>query len=218
VHYAPHAPIDVQDWDCDFLACSAYKFFGPHVGILWGRSELLRTLPAYKVRPAADTLPDRWMTGTQNHEGLAGVATAVDYLAGIAVGGKFDRDFPAMSGRRLRLHANLSAIQEYEAGLVRQLLAGLEERPRFRVWGIKQPDRAGHRAPTVAITDNVRSPLQLAESLASQEIYAWNGNFYALNLTERLGLEERGGFLRLGLVHYNTQAEVERLLDALDRA
>jgi cysteine desulfurase family protein (TIGR01976 family) len=219
VHYAPHGPIDVQGWDCDFLACSAYKFFGPHVGILWGRSTLLRALPAYKVRPAADTLPDRWMTGTQNHEGLAGVAAAIDYLARLECGaGKFAERFPGMSGRRLQLHANLAAIQEYEADLVRQLLAGLQERPRFKVWGIQELDRVGQRAPTVAITDKLYSPRQLAESLASQEIYAWDGNFYALNLTERLGLEEHGGFLRLGLVHYNTEAEVQRLLDALDDA
>ncbi len=207
VHYAPHGPIDVQAWDCDFLACSAYKFFGPHVGILWGRTELLTKLPAYKVRPAPDTLPDRWMTGTQNHEGLAGVGAAVAYLASIGGEGL---------DRRQRLRANLTAIQAYEAGLTRQLLAGLAERPRFKVWGITDPPRLGQRAPTVAVTDRQRTPLQLAEHLARHEIYAWNGNFYALSLSERLGVEAHGGFLRLGLVHYNTAAEVERLLQALD--
>ncbi len=218
VHYAPHGPIDVQAWGCDFLACSAYKFFGPHVGILWGRKELLTRLPAYKVRPAPDTLPDRWMTGTQNHEGLAGVAAAVDYLATLDGGTAFDVRFQSLSGRRLRLHANLAAIQEYEAGLCRRLLAGLAERPRFKIWGITQADRLAQRAPTVSITDQSRTPLQLAEHLARHEIYVWNGNLYALNLSERLGLEERGGFLRLGLVHYNTAAEVERLLAALDES
>jgi cysteine desulfurase family protein (TIGR01976 family) len=209
VHYAPHGPIDVQAWDCDFLACSAYKFFGPHVGVLWGRKELLTQLPAYKVRPAPDTLPDRWMTGTQNHEGLAGVAAAVDYLATLDAG-------TSMTARRPRLRANLAAIRDYEAGLARQLLAGLAERPRFKVWGITQPDHIARRAPTISITDAKLAPLQLAEHLARHEIYAWNGNLYALNLSERLSLEERGGFLRLGLVHYNTAAEVERLLQALD--
>jgi cysteine desulfurase family protein (TIGR01976 family) len=216
VHYAPHGPIDVQDWGCDFLACSAYKFFGPHVGVLWGRKELLTGLMPYKLRAASDTLPGRWMTGTQNHEGLAGVAAAVDYLATLDAGASFDARFPSLSGRRLRLHANLAAIQEYEAGLCRLLLDGLTERPRFKVWGITQPGRRARRAPTVSITDQHLTPLQLAEHLARREIYVWNGNFYALSLSERLGLEERGGFLRLGLVHYNTAAEVERLLAALD--
>jgi selenocysteine lyase/cysteine desulfurase len=202
VHYAPHGPIDVQSWDCDFLACSAYKFFGPHVGVLWGRKELLAKLPAYKVRPAADTLPDRWMTGTQNHEGLAGTT--------------FEQRFASMSARRRRLHANLAAIQSYETGLARQLLAGLAERPRFKVWGITQPDRLAQRVPTISITDATLTPLQLAEHLARHEIYVWNGNLYALSLSERLGLEERGGFLRIGLVHYNTADEVERLLRILD--
>jgi cysteine desulfurase family protein (TIGR01976 family) len=216
VHYAPHGPIDVQSWGCDFLACSAYKFFGPHVGVLWGRKELLAKLPAYKVRPAADTLPDRWMTGTQNHEGLAGVVAAVDYLATIDAGAAFEHRFASMSGRRLRSHANLTAIQAYEAGLARQLLAGLAKRQRFKVWGITQVDRLAQRVPTISITDATLTPLQLAEHLARHEVYVWNGNLYALSLSERLGLEERGGFLRIGLVHYNTSDEVERLLRVLD--
>jgi cysteine desulfurase family protein (TIGR01976 family) len=218
VHYAPHGPIDVQQWDCDFLACSAYKFFGPHVGVLWGRKELLSQLPAYKVRPAADTLPDRWMTGTQNHEGLAGVVAAVDYLATLDAGRDFAGRFPTMAGRRLRLHANLAAIQAYEAALARHLLAGLSERRRFKVWGITDPARLSQRVPTFSITDHQRTPLTLAEHLARHEIYAWNGNFYALNLSERLGLEEHGGFLRLGLVHYNTAEEIDRLFQVLDVA
>jgi cysteine desulfurase family protein (TIGR01976 family) len=218
VHYAPHGPIDVQAWDADFLACSTYKFFGPHVGILWGRKDLLSRLPAYKVRPAPDTLPDRWMTGTQNHEGLAGVAAAVDYLATLDGVNEFDARFPTMAGRRLRLHANLAAVQAYESGLARHLMAGLAQRPRFKTWGITQPDRLPQRVPTFSITDNKRTPLELAEHLASHQIYAWNGNFYALGLSEALGLEERGGFLRLGLVHYNTVSEIERLWEVLDAA
>jgi cysteine desulfurase family protein (TIGR01976 family) len=219
VHYAPHGPIDVQDWGCDFLACSAYKFFGPHVGVLWGRRELLERLPAYKVRPAPDTLPDRWMTGTQNHEGLAGLAAAVEYLAaiGAAVPDAALR-FPALTGRRLQLRAAMSAIQKYEGGLARRLLAGLAERPRFRVWGAADPGRVAGRAPTVAVTAADRTPRELAERLAEREIYAWDGNVYAVELAERLGLEGRGGFLRLGLAHYNTADEVDQTLRALDDA
>jgi cysteine desulfurase family protein (TIGR01976 family) len=207
VHYAPHGPIDVRDWGCDFLACSAYKFFGPHVGILWGRRELLAGLPAYKVRPASDDLPDRWMTGTQNHEGLAGVTAAIDYLAGLGD--------PSPS-RRQRLLSAMEKILVHEAALARRLLDGLAARPRFRVWGITRPDRLAWRAPTVALTAKDRTPAEMAKYLAAREIYAWPGNSYALELTERLGLEESGGVLRLGLVHYNTADEVEAVLAALD--
>jgi cysteine desulfurase family protein (TIGR01976 family) len=217
VHYAPHGPIDVQSWDCDFLACSAYKFFGPHVGILWGKAALLESLPAYKVRPAPDSIPDRWMTGTQNHEGIAGVAAAVEYLAEIGERHPECRDrFPGMRGRRLHVHAGMAAIQEYETGLMRMLLAGLAVRPRFKVWGITEPDRLAQRVPTVSITLPGRSAADLAEHLAARRIYAWSGNFYALELTERLGMESDGGLLRLGLVHYNTADEIERLMRALD--
>ncbi len=206
VHYAPHGPIDVAGWDCDFLACSAYKFFGPHVGLLWGRRPLLEELPAYKLRPAADTLPDRWMTGTQNHEGLAGVAAAVDYLASLGGG----------ATRRARLSSALNAIREYETTLVRKLLGALADRPRFRVWGLTREADLPRRAPTVSITCADRSATQLAEHLAAREIYAWHGNFYAVELTEALGVESSGGMLRLGLVHYNTAEEVDRLVRALD--
>jgi cysteine desulfurase family protein (TIGR01976 family) len=217
VHYAPHGPIDVQEWGCDFLVCSAYKFFGPHVGVLWGRRELLSELTPYKVRPAADTLPDRWMTGTQNHEGLAGVAAAVDYLDDIGTRHpRFASRFPALTGRCRDLHAGLAAIQEYEAGLARKLLAGLADRPRFQVWGITKLDQLTQRVPTVSITLPGRPAGELAEHLSDRHIYTWSGNMYALELTERLGLETRGGLLRLGLLHYNTMEEINRLLDALD--
>jgi cysteine desulfurase family protein (TIGR01976 family) len=208
VHYAPHGPIDVRDWGCDFLACSAYKFFGPHVGILWGRRELLEKLAPYKVEPAPNTVPECWMTGTQNHEGLAGVAAAVDYLASLGTG----------ADRRQRLVSALAAIQEHEAGLLRRLLAGLAERPRFRVWGVTQGEGLSRRAPTVSITARDRTSRQLAEHLAARGICAWDGNFYALELVELLGLEGKGGLLRLGLVHYNTAEEVDATLRALDEA
>jgi cysteine desulfurase family protein (TIGR01976 family) len=211
VHYAPHGPIDVQDWGCDFLACSAYKFFGPHVGILWARRELLEELPVYKLRPVPETLPDRWMTGTQNHECLAGVAAAVDYLAEIGQPAR-GQDLP---GRPGKLRAAMTEIQEYERGLADKLLQALAERRRFKVWGITDRDRLAWRVPTIAITGD-RTPEQIAQHLAGQQIYVWNGNMYAMELTKRLGLEERGGILRIGMVHYNTPEEIDRLLEALD--
>ncbi len=206
VHYAPHRSIDVQEWDCDFLVCSAYKFFGPHVGLLWGKSNLLRRLPAYKLRPATNELPGRWMTGTQNHEGLVGVTAAIEYLASLGEG----------ATRRERLVAAFAAIHERETMLADRLLDGLAARPRFRVWGISLPERRAERVPTVAITADDATPSQLAEHLAKREIYTWNGNMYALELTERLGVEDHGGLLRLGLTHYNTIEEIDRLLQALD--
>jgi cysteine desulfurase family protein (TIGR01976 family) len=217
VHFAPHGPIDVQAWDCDFLACSAYKFFGPHVGILWGKRELLLELPAYKVRPAPETIPDRWMTGTQNFEGLAGVAAAVDYLAAVgAAHPECEATFPALSGRCRQVHAGLAAIQAYETGLGRTLLKALAERRRFKVWGVTDPARLGERVPTFALTLADRPASAIAEHLAKRQIYSWSGNMYALELSERLGMEARGGFLRIGLIHYNTEDEVARLVKALD--
>jgi cysteine desulfurase family protein (TIGR01976 family) len=217
VHYAPHGPIDVQQWDCDFLACSAYKFFGPHIGVLWGKRELLAELPAYKLRPVPETLPDRWMTGTPNHEGIAGVAAAVDYLAAIGAADPASAaTFPSLSGRRLQVHAGLAAIRNYEAGLGRTLLEGLAKRPRFRVWGVTNSGELGRRVPTVSITVADRPAELIAEHLAARQIFVWSGNMYALALTERLGLEDRGGLLRIGLVHYNTEQEIDRLLQALD--
>lgn len=217
VHYTPHGPIDVQEWGCDFLACSAYKFFGPHVGILWARRSLLEELPAYKLRPVPETLPDRWMTGTQNHEGIAGVAAAVDYLAEIgAANAAYRRQFSNLSGRSLDVHAGLAAIRDYETNLGRKLLSIFAERPRFKVWGISTPDRLAERVPTVAVTAQDRPAGQIAEHLAERDIYTWAGNMYALGLAERLGVQDRGGFLRIGLIHYNTEAEIDRLVRALD--
>jgi cysteine desulfurase family protein (TIGR01976 family) len=208
VHFAPHGPIDVLSLGCDFLACSAYKFFGPHVGILWGRRELLESLPAYKVRPAPNDGPGKWMTGTQNHEGIAGVAACVDYLAEIGRG--------AASARRDRIRAAMSAVREFERGLTRRLLAGLAARTRFKVWGITDLNRLAERVPTVIFTDRHLPPRRIAESLAAREIYCWHGNNYAQEISERLGLEASGGFVRLGLVHTNTEAEIDAMLAALD--
>lgn len=228
VHYAPHGPIDVQALGCDFLACSAYKFFGPHVGVLWGNRELLESLPCYKVRPSPNDLPGKWMTGTQNHEGIAGVAAAVDYLDSLSpllpggTGPKSSSPRPPGEGlgvraRSSRLKETMSCIQRHEQTLSRHLLTGLAERPRFRVWGVRDVNRLNERVPTISITCNDASPQKLCEYLASQQIYTWAGNMYAVEVSERLGLEASGGFVRLGMVHYNTTAEIDRLLDALDR-
>jgi cysteine desulfurase family protein (TIGR01976 family) len=205
VHYAPHGPIDVQALGCDFLACSAYKFFGPHVGVLWGRRALLEALPCYKVRPSSNEPPGKWMTGTQNHEGLAGVVAAVEYLADLAPPGD----------RRARLRQAMIDIQSYEQTLSRHLLTGLAQRPRFHVLGVRDVSRLKERVPTISITAQDASPQQMAAHLAGQQIYAWAGNSYALEVSEQLGLEPNG-FLRLGLVHYNTIGEIDALLRALD--
>jgi cysteine desulfurase family protein (TIGR01976 family) len=206
VHYAPHGPIDVQDWGCDFLACSAYKFFGPHVGILWGRRELLERLEPYKVRPATNDLPGRWMTGTQNHEGLAGVAAAIHYLAELGTG----------NSRREKLQNAMEKIRAYEQSLSRHFLAHLAERPRFRVRGLVRPEDVGRRTPTFSLTAADRTPKEMAEYLAKHEIYSWDGNFYAAELVEHPGIGAPDGLLRIGLVHYNTKSEIDTLMQSLD--
>ena len=209
VHLAPHGLLDVRGWDCDFLACSAYKFFGPHVGVLWGRRELLAELPAYKVRPAPDDLPGRWMTGTQNHEGIAGTLAAVEYLADLG-----RHLVPDAAPRRAAIEAAFAGIAAYERGLVGRLLTGLAELPGVKLWGITDPNRFGERVPTVAITHRRLRPRDLAVGLAERGIFVWHGNFYALPLSEALGLEP-DGLVRIGLLHYNTEEEVQRLLATL---
>jgi len=210
VHYAPHASIDVRALDCDFLACSPYKFFGPHTGVLYGKREHLARLRPYKVRPALEELPGRWETGTQNHEGLAGVRAAVDYLA--ELGRLYS---PAATTGRAALVAAYEAIRRYERSLIQPLIAGLLEIPGLTFYGIRDPARFDRRTPTVAIRLAGHTPRELADFLGTRGIFTWDGNYYALNLTERLGVESSGGMLRIGLVHYNTAEEVERLLGAL---
>ncbi len=209
VHYVPHGPLDVVALETDFLACSAYKFFGPHVGILYGRAELLDELPAYKLRPAED----RWETGTQNHEGLAGTLAAVEYLAEV---GDLAGEPPAGAGRRARLVAGMRAIEAYERGLSSRTLAGLATVPGLRVHGLADPGRSAERTPTFAVTLPGWTPRDLAEALAARGIYAWDGDFYATTLIEDLGLAPTGGVVRLGLAHYTTADEVDRLLETLD--
>jgi cysteine desulfurase family protein (TIGR01976 family) len=210
VHYAPHALVDVQQFGCDFLACSAYKFFGPHVGVMWGRRALLDKLDAYKLRPAPDTLPGKWMTGTQNHEGIVGTLAAVDYLADLGRALAQDAQRP----RRDALAVAYEAIGQYERELARHLLDGLRSIPDITVWGINDSARLHERFPTVSITHRRRSPAELAQSLGQRGVFVWNGNYYALPLTEALGLEPEG-MVRIGLLHYNTPAEIDYLLELL---
>ncbi len=224
VQFAPHGPIDVQALDADFLVCSSYKFFGPHLGILYGKTELLERFPAYKVRPASNAVPERWETGTQNHEGLAGLVGAIDYLAmlgreqSVDYGNAFKLDATGspFSDRQRELKIAMQAIVDYERSLSAQLLAGLREIQGLRVYGITNPQDLTWRVPTVACNIEGRGPRELAEYLASQGIFAWDGNYYALGVMERLGLEEHGGALRLGMAHYNTQEEIDRVMNALE--
>ena len=210
VHYAPHGPIDVRRLACDFLVCSPYKFFGPHSGALYGKREHLARLRPYKVRPAADVNPFRWETGTQNHEGQAGILAAVDYLAELG-----RRASPSVSSRRSALMAAYDVIRPYERSLAERLIKGLLAIPGLTFYGIKEAARGAERVPTVAIRISGHTPRELASHLGERGIFTWDGNYYALNLSERLGVEPTGGMLRIGLVHYNTPEEVDRALEAL---
>jgi cysteine desulfurase family protein (TIGR01976 family) len=210
VHYAPHGPIDVHALDCDFLACSPYKFFGPHTGALYGKRKHLMRLRPYKVRPAPEEIPARWETGTQNHEGLAGVRAAVDYIAELG-----RRAVPVAGDRRTAILAAYDAIRAYERGLVEKLVAELLEIPGLTFYGIREPKRFDGRTPTVAVRLVNHTPKEIATYLGERGIFTWDGNYYALSLTERLGVESSGGMLRIGLIHYNTAEEVDRLLAAL---
>jgi cysteine desulfurase family protein (TIGR01976 family) len=211
VHYAPHGLIDVRALDCDFLACSPYKFFGPHMGCIYGKRELLLRFRPYKVRPAPAYLPDRWETGTQIHEGLTGVTAAIDYLADL--GRHSDSATP--KDRRTALVGAYRTIRQHEMELATRMIAGLLEIPGVRFYGISDPARFDERCPTVAVRVRDLTPLASAKFLGDRGIFTWDGNYYALNLTERLGVEKTGGLLRIGLVHYNNVEEVDRLLVAM---
>lgn len=214
VQYAPHGLIDVKALGCDFLACSAYKFFGPHVGILYGKRSHLERLRAYRVRPAGDQPPGKWETGTKNHEGLAGVLAAIDYIAGLGVqfGGAL-----STASRREKLRAAWTVIWRYEQTLIERLLSGLQVIPGVRIYGLADRSDWNRRVATVSIRKEGTTPEQLARSLAAENIFVWNGNFYAVSISERLGVEASGGLLRIGLAHYNTLDEVERCLRAIER-
>jgi cysteine desulfurase family protein (TIGR01976 family) len=215
VQYAPHGLIDVNALNCDFLACSAYKFFGPHAGILYGKAEHLARLTAYKVRPASDAAPDKWETGTKNHEGLAGVTAAIDYIA--ELGSLYGRALFSAS-RREKLQAAFVEIERYEQMLIERLIGGIQVINGARIYGITKRADWKSRVATVSIRKEGTTPQQLAEALAAENIFAWDGNCYALNLSEALGVEESGGLLRLGLVHYNTLDEIDQCLRVIEKA
>ena len=208
VHYGPHDLIDVKAWDCDFLACSTYKFFGPHLGVVWARRELLEKMVPYKVRPASNELPDKWMTGTQSFESIAGGMAAVDYLA--EIGSRLS----GASGRREQLQSAFQAIGEYEQSLSRQLIKGLLAIDGVKIYGVTDLDSLDQRVPTFSITHPAISSSDLAKGLAEQGVYVWSGHYYALEFTTRVGLMP-DGMVRIGAVHYNTPEEIERLLDAI---
>ena len=218
VQSVPHVSTDVQDLDCDFLVCSAYKFFGPHQGILWGRREVLESLEAYKLRPMSDEIPGCFETGTLSHEGLAGTTAAVDYLA--SIGELFGSNYYARNenfeGRRLNVHAAMNCLFEYEKELGGALIDGLQQLPGVRIQGVTAKDAMARRVPTVSFTVDGVEPASIAESLAQKNIFVWSGHNYAVEPAMALGIYDVGGAVRVGPVHYNTRAEVDAILIALD--
>ena len=234
VHYGPHGLIDVAALDCDFLACSTYKFFGPHMGVLFGKREHLQRLKPYKVRPNTNAIPNCWEWGTLNHECIAGIAACIEYIADLgrqAIGnnpvGTAAPGRPSsaarpgattgagLTERRTAIEAAYAAIREHELALLERMMAGLHKIPGLKIYGITDPARFHERCATFAVRIEGHTPLELATKLGDRGIFTWDGNYYALNLTEHLDVEKSGGFLRIGLVHYNTTEEVDRLLAAL---
>jgi cysteine desulfurase family protein (TIGR01976 family) len=218
VHYGPHGLIDVAALDCDFLACSTYKFFGPHMGVLFGKREHLERLRPYKVRPLTNAIPNRWEWGTLNHECIAGITACVDYLADLG-----RHAYPEAQTRRAAIVAAFEWIHRHEHSLMNRMIAGISQIPQLKIYGIADSSCFEWRCPTLAVRvvhqsanqPQDQTPLALATKLGDRGFFTWDGNYYALNLTERLDVEKSGGFLRIGLVHYNTAEEVDRLLEAL---
>ena len=210
VHFAPHSLIDVEDIGCDFLLCSPYKFFGPHQGILWGRRGRMEELPVAKLRVSTEEVPFRWMTGTQSHEGMAGTRAAIDHIAWIG------REVSGNEGlgRREALKIAYSAIEEHERGLCLRMIHGLAEIDGLKIWGITNPERIAERSPTVSFTHPKMVASEIGALLAERGIFVWAGNFYALELTEALGLEPEG-VLRVGLLHYNSMEEVNFFISSV---
>ena len=206
VHLAPHRAIDVVDLDCDFLVCSAYKFFGPHIGVLYGRLNRLLEIEAYKLRPAPDDLPGRWMTGTQNHACIAGAAAAVEYVASLS--SIVDDGI----NRRARILDAMKVIGIYETQLISRLIRGLASIPGIKLFGIVESHRMNERAPTVSFQVEGRKSAEVAQFLGEHGVFSWDGNYYALPLTLALGTEP-DGMVRLGCMHYNTTGEIDRTLE-----
>ena len=213
VQFAPHGVIDVQDIGCDFLVCSAYKFYGPHYGLLWGRQELLEKLTAYKVRAATEDLPSKFVTGTTNREELAGIMGAVEYYEwlGKTYGGATD---PALT-RRQRIVAGVEAMLRHDHALAERLIKGLQQIPGVRIMGITDPAHFSRRVPTVSFILPDCDPAEIAKYMGNQGIYVWDGHNYGVEPVTRLGLIDKGGVVRVGPTHYNTPAEIDRFLGAL---
>ena len=210
VHYAPHGLIDVRALDCDFLVCSTYKFFGPHMGVLYGKREHLQRLRPYKVRPNTNASPNCWEWGTLNHECIAGIKACVDYWEALG-----RRASPSVGSRRDAIVAAHSAIHRHERAMTERMLAGLTAIPGLKLYGIGDSRRLDRCCATFAVRSDGHSPLELATKLGDCGFFTWDGNYYALNVTEQLDVERSGGFLRIGFAHYNTLEEVERLLAAM---
>ncbi|MEQ8671658.1 MAG: cysteine desulfurase-like protein [Aggregatilineales bacterium] len=216
VQSAPHLPIDVQAIGCDFLLCSAYKFFGPHIGILWGKYELLASLPVYKVRPSKDKPPHRWEVGTGSYETIAGVGAAIEYFATIGeqYGEAYQSQFQQLTERKLHLKTAMAVLGDYERELASHLLEVLGNLNSAKIYGITDQTRLEDRVPTVVFTIEGHTPDEIAAHLASQDIYVWSGDYYAVEIMDRLNHSENG-MVRVGLAHYNTHAEIDRLEAAL---
>ena len=214
VQAAPHVPIDVQEIGCDFYVCSAYKFFGPHQGILWGRREVLEQLEPYKVRPAPAELPWCFETGTQSHEGIAGIAATVDYFA--SIGRSMAQDLAGswshFSGRRQHVHAAMELIFNYEKSLAIHLIEGLVGIDGVNIQGIAAADAMYRRVPSVSFTHKNVPPDVIAAALAKQNIFVWSGHNYAVEVAKSLGIYDSGGVVRIGPVHYNSVAEIDEFL------
>ena len=247
VHYSPHGLIDVAALDCDFLVCSTYKFFGPHMGVLYGKREHLKRFRPYKVRPNTNAIPNCWEWGTMTHELIAGITACVEYFADLGravknettneaskmkVPHSFDKlragssrfskggnDAAGTRGvnteRRAAIAAAYAAIHAHERALLERIMAGLKKIPGLKIYGITDPARFDERCATLAVRIENHTPLELSTKLGERGFFTWDGNYYALNLTEHFDVEKSGGFLRIGLVHYNTVDEVDRLLAAL---
>lgn len=220
VQYAPHGPIDVQELGCDFLAVSSYKFFGPHAGILYGRYDHLEELEAYRVRPAPSEPPGKFETGTGNFEGIAGVLGALEYLewVGETFGGTYADNYQdRYQGRAMKLKQAMAAIRAYEYELSRALMDVLEETPGVTIYGLTDRRRLEERVPTFAFNLDGKHPEKVAKYLSQSGINVWNGNYYAQAVTEALDVEESGGMVRVGPVHYNTIDEIEKFGEVLRR-
>ena len=218
VQLAPHVAIDVQEIDCDFLVCSAYKFFGPHQGILWGRKEIMQTLQPYKVRPATSELPGSFETGTQSHEGMAGTTAAVNYFAWIGkeFAGQFQNEHAFDRQRTQYVHAALDYLFEYEKLLTLYLIEGLSNLKKIKIQGVTQSDAMDRRLPTVSFSADGVHPEEIAKELGKNNIFVWSGHSYAIEVVKTLGLYEKGGVIRTGPVHYNSKEEIEEFLKILE--